>query len=44
MTKEQLIAALMAFYGDTSRSREETKEVLQDVAAQIEMLIESLDD
>lgn len=43
-TKEQVLQKLQDFYGDTSRSREQTKEDLEDIAGNIEVLIESLDD
>lgn len=43
-TKEQVLQKLQDFYGDTGRSREQTKEDLEDIAGHIEVLIESLDD
>ena len=44
MTIEQLREAVQDFYNDTSRSPEQTKEALEDLASDIEAFIESLDD
>lgn len=44
MTVTELQEAIQRFYGDTSRTRAETKEALEDILANIETLIESLDD
>lgn len=43
-TLEQLQSAVRQFYGDTSRSREETREALEELASDIEVMIESLQD
>ncbi|BAO58553.1 hypothetical protein FDH89_gp09 [Pseudomonas phage phiR18] len=42
MTKDELMEAVRGFYGDTSRSREETRELLEEVRDEIDILIESL--
>lgn len=39
---EQVIEAVRAFYGDTTRSREATRDGLEEVRDEIETLIESL--
>lgn len=44
MTETQLKEAIQDFYGDTSRSREATKEGLEKALDVIELLIESLKD
>lgn len=44
MSVEQLRKAVQDFYGDTSRSRAETKEGLEEILCDIETLIASLDD
>jgi hypothetical protein len=44
MTTEELMNALKKYYGDTSRSREETREGLEEVRDQINLLIDSLGD
>ncbi|MDG9784667.1 hypothetical protein [Metapseudomonas otitidis] len=43
-TKEQIVETIKEFYGDTSRSREETREALEEVRDELEILIESLED
>ena len=42
MNYEELKQALMTFFGDTSRSAEETKDGLESLRDEIEMLIETL--
>lgn len=42
--KDKIIDAIKELYGDTSCSREETKAQLEDIAAELEVFIESLDD
>ena len=44
MTVTEVRETIQRFYGDTSRTRAETKEALEDLLADIETLIESLDD
>ena len=44
MTEQELKAAIQKFYSDQSRSREQTKEGLEDALDEIEMLIETLED
>jgi hypothetical protein len=44
METQDLMEALQRFYGDTSRSREETREALEEVRDQIDLLIDSLGD
>lgn len=44
MSTEELIAALQAFYGDTSRSRAATREGLEEAQDQIEQMLETLQD
>lgn len=44
MNKQKLIEDIQQFYGDTSRSREETRDVLEELRDQIDLLIESLGD
>ena len=44
MTKDQLLEAVRDFYGDQSRSREETRDALAEIGDEIEILVESLDD
>ena len=42
MSYEDLMAALMSFFGDTSRSAEETKDGLLALRDEIDMLLETL--
>lgn len=42
MTKEDLLEAIQKFFGDKSRSREETKDGLEEAIAEIEMFLEAL--
>ncbi len=44
MTLDQLRDAVQQFYGDTSRSRAETKEALEELVCDIETMIDSLND
>lgn len=44
MTYDQLKEHLMEFFSDTSRSPSETKDGLEDIAAEAEMLAESIPD
>ena len=44
MTTQELMEAIQRYYGDTSRSREETREGLEEVRDQIDLLIDSLGD
>lgn len=44
MTEDELLEAVTRFYSDTSRSRAETKEVLENLITELEMLISTLDD
>lgn len=44
MTPEQLRQYVMEFFIDTSRSREDTRESLEDLRAELDGLIESLMD
>lgn len=44
MSKDQLLEAIKDFYGDTSRSREETREALEEIHDEIGILVESLED
>lgn len=44
MTKEELREHVQKFYSDTTRSRAETRSALEDIADEIDLLIESLDD
>jgi len=44
MNEQQLTDAIQAFYGDTSRSREQTKEGLESARDLIDTLVESLHD
>lgn len=43
MSYEDLKKAVMDYYGDTSRSREDTKDGLENIIEEIELLVESLD-
>lgn len=42
MTPAQLIEAIRDFYGDTSRSKEQTKDALQEAQEEISTLLEAL--
>lgn len=42
MEYQEMLSAVKAFFGDTSRSPSETREGLEDLVADIEMLIDSL--
>ena len=42
MNEEQIIEAIQKFFGDTSRTREETKDGLEAVKEHIELLLEAL--
>ncbi|MDO8414157.1 MAG: hypothetical protein Q7S51_10260 [Gallionellaceae bacterium] len=44
METQELMEAMQQFYGDKSRTREETREGLEEVRDQLDMLIESLGD
>ena len=44
MDKDAIIEAIRKFFGDTSRSAQETKDGLMDIAAECEMLAESIPD
>lgn len=44
MTYDELKAHVMTFFGDTSRSKQETKEDLLAIAEECEMLAETLGD
>lgn len=44
MTLDQVRDAVQRFYGDTSRTRAETKEGLEELLSDIETMIDSLDD
>lgn len=44
MTLEELKEALQKFFGDTSRSQQETRDGLLDIAADAELLAEGLED
>ncbi|MCE3602732.1 hypothetical protein LXA47_03855 [Massilia sp. P8910] len=44
MNKDELRAHVQAFYSDTSRSRAETRDALEDIQEEIELLVESLYD
>lgn len=44
MTTQELMDALARFYGDKSRTREETREGLEEVRDQLDLLIDSLGD
>lgn len=44
MTIDELKEAVRAFYSDTSRSRAETKDALEDLAADVDAFIDSLND
>lgn len=44
MTYEKLKEALMAYFSDTSRSAAETKEGLETLAEEAQMLADSIDD
>ena len=44
MNKNELIKAVQRFFGDTSRSKAETREGLREAADLCENLIESIDD
>lgn len=44
MTLDELRDAVQRYYGDTTRSRAETKEGLEEILCDIENLIDSLDD
>lgn len=44
MSIEEILEAIQAYYGDTSRSREETREGLDEVAGELETLLETLED
>lgn len=43
MTKDELIEAANKFFSDRTRSQAETRNDLQEVADEIEVMIESLD-
>ena len=43
-TKQEVIDGIKEFFGDTSRSREETREALEEVRDELDGLIESLQD
>lgn len=42
MTPAQLIEAIRDFYGDTSRSKEQTKDALQKAQVEIPTLLETI--
>ncbi len=42
--KEKIIEAVRALFNDTSVSRSTTKELLEEVAGEIDVLVSSLDD
>lgn len=44
MSIDQVREAIQRFYGDTSRSRAETKEALEELVTDIEAMIDTLDD
>lgn len=44
MTKAELMAHVQTFYSDKTRSRAETRDALEDIQGEIEMLVESLYD
>lgn len=44
MTYEELKAALQRYFGDTARSREETREGLENLAGEIDMMLDTLGD
>jgi len=44
MTVDELRDAVQRFYGDTTRSRAETKEALEEILGDIENMIDSLGD
>lgn len=43
-TPEEIKSAIQRYYSDTSRSRQETRDGLEEVAADVEMLIDTLRD
>ncbi len=43
MTYECLLEAIQSYYGDTSRSREETREGLEDLLEEVKLLIDTLE-
>jgi uncharacterized protein YukE len=42
MTIDELKQAVQDFYGDTSRSQEETRDALEELASDLEAMIDSL--
>lgn len=44
MTLEQVKNAIQSYYGDTSRSRSQTRDGLEELASDIEVFLSSLDD
>ncbi len=44
MTLEQVKDAIQRYYSDTSRSRSQTRDGLEELASDIEVLLDSLDD
>lgn len=44
MTTEELLDELKRFYADKSRTREETRECLEEVRDELDLLIDSLGD
>lgn len=43
-TPEEIKSAIQRYYSDTSRSRQETRDGLEEIAANVEMLIDTLRD
>lgn len=43
MSYEQLLEHVRSFYGDTSRSQEETRDRLEDLLDEVKLLIDSLE-
>lgn len=43
-TKDQILEDIRELYGDTSVPREQTKDDLEDIAAELDTLIATLDD
>lgn len=44
MRIEDVMEVVREYYGDTSRSREDTREGLEELVAEVETLIETLED
>lgn len=44
MTLEQVKDSIQRYYGDTSRSRSQTRDGLEELASDIEVFLASLDD